>query len=174
MGTLLARFHCITFGHDWEWGLRSGHSWCRRCKRYDDYASVQREDRVLAGLRKWSPLGLSLKRRDLSVRVGWYWLASLSTRLHFGFSRQGELPGLNVTLHVWRLCVWVGMGSGWQDEDGDGRSFAGLNVTFTTYRLRWIGCWLGHQWSDPERGYIHCERCDESAATIEPDTRIAA
>jgi len=167
---------CLLRGHDWEFGLPSGHSFCRRCERYDDHPAVLREDNARAAFRKWSPFSISLKRRDLSVRAGWYWLASLSARLHFGFDRTSELPGLNVTLHVWRLRVWAGLGSGWQDEDGDGRSFCGLNVTFTTYGLRWIGCWFGHKPTDSKYigGHAYCDRCDESLELADADPRKAA
>lgn len=163
MTTLLARLGCVIKGHDWEWGLPSGHSWCHRCKRYDDHPDILRGDGVRAAWRKWSPVGIGLRRRDLSLRIGWYRFASLSVRLHFGFDRTSELPGLNVSLHVWRLRVWAGIGSGWQDEDGEGRSLGGLNVTFTTYELRWIGCWLGHKPAESERmsGYVYCDRCEQ-------------
>ncbi len=112
MGTFLARLRCTLASHDWEWGLPSGHSWCRRCKRYDDDQAILREDGVRAVLRKWSPLGLGVKRRDLNIRVGLPRIATLSARLHFGFDRTSELPGFNVTLHVWRLRIWLGLGSG--------------------------------------------------------------
>lgn len=174
--SLLAALRCLVRGHAWEFGLPSGHSFCQRCKRYDDHPAIKRQDRVRHALALWSPIGISVKRRDLNARVGLPRFATLSARLHFGLDRTGELPGLNVTLHIWRLRVWAGIGSGWQDEDGDDRSFCGLNVAFTTYGLRWIGCWFGHKPTASKYigGHVYCDRCDVSLELADADPRKVA
>jgi hypothetical protein len=163
---MLTRLRCTLTGHRWDWGREPfTPTRCDRCGVASDDAGVILADRRFRTARRWSPLWITLKRRDLTVRLGWEFVASLTVRLHFGWDRTSELPGLNVSLHVWRLRVWAGIGSGWQDEDGDGRSFVGLNVTFTTYGLRYVGCWFGHK---PETktystmpDFTYCARCDK-------------
>ena len=169
----VARVKCAVVGHHWDWREHVGAGdvpyRCERCRHYDDEPKIKRAAKRRAWLRRWSPAWGSLSRRALKLRIGWEHRPAvyLSLRLHFGLDRTSELPGLNITLHVGRLNVWGGIGSGYQDEDGEGRSLVGLNVTFTTYGLRWIGCWLGHK---PEAAKyaphrLYCARCDESLDT---------
>ena len=154
---------CALSGHHvWD-GYGEKTARCKRCGRYEDDPAVERSRNRRNALRRWSPIWPSVSRRDLRLRLGWERPAlNLSGRLRVGFNRTDELPGLVVWLHVWRLNISAGLGFGWMDEDGDGRTFANFRATFTTYGLRWIGCWFGHKPESLWTSHVSCARCDAS------------
>jgi hypothetical protein len=177
MTTIAARLRCGLTGHDWEWGLPSGHSWCRRCKRYDDAPAILRAEKITAAARKWLPLWITLRNRDLTVRLGWSWRInlSLSGRVHYGWRADTELPGIGLTAHAWRFEAYAGVGFAWPNEDGE-RSLLHVGASFHPGGLERIVCRLrGHAPGDPlSTGACYCERCDERLDVAEKDEPIAA
>lgn len=170
------RLRCFLAGHDWESGLPSRHSWCRRCQRYDDDPRIVRAYKVMGFARRWSPLWITVTRRDLTIVVGYTRPeANVHLRLHYGWERQGELPGLNLSLTLWRLRLSSGIGQGWQDEDGEDRGLLYAQARFQTYGLRYVGCWFGHKPTTSKymAGHVYCDRCDVSLETAKPE-QVAA
>lgn len=116
------------------------------------------------------PFSIRLRGRDLTVRLGFTypwptWMRlNVGFRLHFGWDKDGELPGVHAWIDITRLHLYLHLGAGWQDEDGENRSLIQLGAYFQTYGIRYIGCWLGH---DPERVdyptayFVSCKRCDK-------------
>ncbi len=170
------RVVCAITGHKWNWRTdRVGSDGqdipyrCDRCGHYDDEPNIVRAAGHRAAFNRWSPVTIKITRRELTMRVGVPYhrrvpALSAGVDLHYGWERTSELPGISVRFHVWRLRAGMSVGGLWQDEDGDGRALFRLWSDFTTYGLRWIGCWFGHkpeqsEWN-PE--YVHCARCDET------------
>lgn len=115
------------------------------------------------------PFSAHLRRRDLRVRIGFSypwptWMQiNAGLRFHFGWEKDGELPGLHLWIDVAWLHLWLTVGAGWTDEDGEHRTFLSAGAYLKTYGLRYVGCWFGHK---PERCeytdryYVSCSRCD--------------
>jgi hypothetical protein len=116
------------------------------------------------------PLGATVTRSQLTARVGWTYRPRLGVwlRLHWRIEREAELPGLVVGANLWRLELTAHAGGlWWSDEDSERRSLFGCSLTFSTYGLRYIGCWFGHlperrDYPASARYYVSCRRCDAS------------
>lgn len=175
MATLRTRIVCALRGHAWEFGFPSRHSWCRRCKRCDDHPAIVRADKIVTTARKWLPVWITLRRRDLTVRVGWE-RVRLSTyaRVHFGWQPDSELPGVVVSVNVWRFDAVAGAGFAWANEDGE-RSLVHGGVYFDPTGISEIVCRLrGHVPGSPLfRGQVFCERCHERLSGDDEEIKAA-
>lgn len=181
-GRLRARISCAFRGHDWEYGLPSGHSWCRRCKHYDDDRSIERVERAVRLLRAWSPIWISFTSTDVALHAGWAYRRRSPVKAHLRvhyrsrgpfLAFDGELPGVTIGLDVLALSFSLGLGFGYQDEDGN-RTLAWVNLHVEPGDFTRRFCRIfGHVAREPyPSGTVYCARCDEQI--VGPYSRAAA
>jgi hypothetical protein len=115
------------------------------------------------------PFAASIRGRDLKVRIGttypWpTWMqVNVGFRLHFGWDKDSELPGLHLWADVTWLHLYAHLGGGWTDEDGEHRTLLTAGAYLKTYGLRYVGCWFGHKPKHELIGtteFVTCDRCD--------------
>lgn len=184
--TFASRIACAIVGHKWRWTpeIRGEDApcTCERCGHLDDEPKIVRAAKRRALFNRWSPVKLTIGRRETEFRLGLPYLrhaptVSLRITLHYGIERTGQMPGFLIGLHVWRLLAGFQIGGLWHDEDGTYRALFRTWADFETYGWRWIGCWFGHK-PEPSKwnpSSIYCARCDEPMAECESaDVEIAA